>query len=90
MYFFICLDYFLINSQAVSTDETAGTTLGTVDTEVKTDRLILPAGSSLSNPEWSTLTGAQLTSVGDRMGHKHLRSLVSSVDCHPEKEGMLK
>ena len=54
MYFFICLDYFLINSQAVSADEMAGTTLGTVDIEVKTDRLILPAGSSLSNPEWST------------------------------------
>lgn len=62
MYFFICLDYFLINSQAVSADETAGTRLSTVDIGVKTDRLILPAGAHCPTQSGAQ-RGARLTSL---------------------------
>ena len=62
MYFFICLDYFPINSQAVSADETAGIRLGTVDREVKTDRLILPVGAHCPIQSGAQ-TGAQSTSL---------------------------
>lgn len=68
----------------------AGTTLGTLVMEVKTDQMIpasveLPVQSRVKH-----IIGAQQKNLRDFICHKHPKSLGSSVNGHPEKKGMLK
>ena len=76
--------------QAMNPDEVTGTMLGTVDTEVNTDMLILPAGGSTIQPRVKHLIGAQLKSLTETVCATNTQCHWSSVDCHPEKKGMLK